>query len=1017
MQETMSENASENFEEIGEVVTPEEAVIETIEDIESSEEPEVEVVQDGNPEEGLEEAPVKRKELDYSYTQNRELSWLQFDRRVLEEALDPSVPLFERLKFISIFCTNLDEFFMVRVGSLMDLSIIAPDIRENKTNMTPREQLEAVFAAVRPLVEERDEIYAQVVADLEPYGFKELDLDNLSKKERRFARDYYREYIRPVLSPQVVDERHPFPHLRNKELYIVTLLSEEDGSQHLGIVPVPENIAPIICDPEEPLHFVRAEKLIAHHVKKIFDIYETSEPCIISVTRNADISFDEEKFADDEGDYRLHVSRLLKKRNRLNPVRLEVEGKPEKLLLAGLLKRLKLTKNQMYTYSAPINLGWVFGLERRVDADKRDKLSYAPFVPRASAEFDLGRSIMAQVEERDRLLFFPYDSIDPFLRMLQEAAIDPDVLSIKITVYRLASESRVAQHLAEAAENGKEVTVLMELRARFDEANNIDWSGRLEEAGCNIIYGMENYKCHSKVCLITKRSAGGVTYITQIGTGNYNEKTARLYTDLSLMTSDAEIGRDAVTFFQNMLIGNLNGYYRRLLVAPVAIKRTILKLIDREIAKGPAGRITLKCNSLTERDIIDRLAKASQAGVQVRMNIRGICCMVPGIEGKTENVHVRSIVGQFLEHSRIFVFGEGDDMRMYVGSADLMTRNLVHRVEVAVPITTHRAREAIMLFLDKIFEDNVKARTLEANGEYKMVAESRDKDMCPCDEEFSMQAWCIDHPMQGVKRVASLPLEPKQESKRLLEPEPEPEPEPEFEPEPETEQEVESGLELESEPVLDSEPAFELEPAPLQEDEQPEALEEADIELLSTGAEVEDLPSTPNSEENAEEPTDKKPGKKNKDKEKSGKKEKDKSEKKDRLEKKVEKKSEKKSEKKGKEKVDLDLPFITTKPAHSAGFNASAMLDENVNMDDQPLGKHFKPSKKSAEAPKPVAADVPVSTESTEQRLARERSYMSDFPHTTPKAEETDEAQEHEARHEAQHEAPKKKGWFRSLFS
>ena len=982
MQETMPENASEKTEAIDEVVTPEETIVnagESVGDVQGSGEL-AGIVPEDEPEETLK----KPKKLDYSYTQNRELSWLQFDRRVLEEALDPTVPLFERLKFISIFCTNLDEFFMVRVGSLMDLSIIAPDIRENKTNMTPREQLEVVFAAVRPLVEERDEIYAQVVVALEGHGFKELDLDKLSKKERKFARDYYREYIRPVLSPQVVDERHPFPHLRNKELYIATLLSEEDGSQHLGIIPVPDNIVPIICDPDEPLHFVRAEKLIAYHVKKIFDIYETSEPCIISVTRNADISFDEEKFADDEGDYRLHVSRLLKKRNRLNPVRLEVEGTPEKLLITGLLKRLKLTKNQMYTYDAPINLGWVFGLERRVGPEEKDRLCYAPFVPRMSEEFDINRSIISQIEERDRLLFFPYDSIDPFLRMLQEAAADPDVLSIKITVYRLASESRVAQHLAEAAENGKEVTVLMELRARFDEANNIDWSGRLEEAGCNIIYGMENYKCHSKVCLITKRSDEGVTYITQIGTGNYNEKTARLYTDLSLMTADDEIGRDAVTFFQNMLIGNLNGYYRRLLVAPVAIKRTILKLIDREIAKGPEGRITFKCNSVTERDIIDRLAKASQAGVQVRMNIRGICCMLPGIEGKTDNIHVRSIVGQFLEHSRIFVFGEGDDMRMYVGSADLMTRNLVHRVEVAVPITTRRAREAIMLFLDKIFEDNVKARTLEANGEYTMVAESRDKDMCSCKKSFSMQKWCIDHPLQGVKRDALAGWSVTTKAASGIEPD------------------IELGLEPETVPEVE----IDLKPAVQQE---PKTLVDADIKLLAEGDDVADVPTVDANagiesaaEEGADDilveieladGVDEMPGKSDKPKDKkSGKKDKDKSEKKDKSDKSDKKKSEKK----------------TGKSAHSATPDVEIDIDVSANLDDQPLGKHFKPSKRDDEVPAP--AEVPVSSESTADRLARERSYMSDFPHTTAKADAMP------APKASKQEKPKKKSWLKRLF-
>ena len=751
MQETMSENASEKIEAIDEVITPEEAVIDTDDRV-------GEIQDDGNPtdvipEDGHAETPRKPKKLDYSYTQNRELSWLQFDRRVLEEALDPSVPLFERLKFISIFCTNLDEFFMVRVGSLMDLSIIAPDIRENKTNMTPREQLEAVFAAVRPLVEERDEIYAKVVADLEEHGFKELELDKLSKKERKFARDYYRECIRPVLSPQVVDERHPFPHLRNKELYIATLLSEEDGSQHLGIVPVPDNIAPIICDPDEPLHFVRAEKLIAYHIKKIFDIYETSEPCIVSVTRNADISFDEEKFSDDEGDYRLHVSRLLKKRNRLNPVRLEVEGKPEKLLIAGLLKRLKLTKEQMYSYDAPINLDWAFGLERRVGVKERGALSYAPFVPRASKEFDLGRSIIEQVEERDRLLFFPYDSIDPFLRMLQEAATDPDVLSIKITVYRLASESRVAQHLAEAAENGKEVTVLMELRARFDEQNNIQWAERMEEAGCTILYGTEGFKVHSKICLITRRERGKIQYITQVGTGNYNEKTAKQYTDLCLMTARPELGEDAAVLFRNMAIANLDGDYKQLLVSPFQLRDKVLELMGREIKKGPEGYIFLKLNSITDRKLIDKLAEASQAGVEVVMNVRGICCIRPGIPGLTDHITIFSIVGRYLEHTRIYRFGRGDNADLFISSADFMTRNTERRVEVACPIYDLSVRRKIHQILDACLKDTLKARQMRSDGSYCRR---------PPEPPFDSQQFLLEQAIRDAKEEQRQPDMPQE---------------------------------------------------------------------------------------------------------------------------------------------------------------------------------------------------------------------------------------------------------------
>ena len=684
----------------------------------------------------------------FSYTQNRELSWLQFDKRVLEEGLDENVPLYERLKFVAIFESNLDEFFMVRVGSLTDMLAIDPEGRDNKSNMTAAEQLDAVHEAVQPLVAERDEIYAQLAAELAEHGIEEMDLNAVSKQERKFARTFFKEQLRPILSPQVVDSRHPFPFLRNKELYVVCPLTEEDGTKVTGIVPVPDEVPAYVRDPDSPLRYVRTEQVIAHNVKKLFDIYKTGTPCIVSVTRNADISFDEEKFADDEGDFRLHVSKLLKKRTRLAPVRLEVQGELDEDVKATLLERLKLDDKQVYVTKAPISLQGVYSFEKVLDPALKSELCYPPFSPRASAEFDMGRSLLEQIEERDRILFYPYDSIDPFLRMLAEAAQDPSVISVKITLYRVASDSRVAQHLIEAAENGKEVTVLMELRARFDEANNIDWSERLEEAGCNIIYGMENYKCHSKLCLITRRKPdGSLVKISQVGTGNYNEKTARLYTDLSLFTADEGIGQDAVTFFQNMLIGNLNGSYEKLLVAPVSIKRTILELIDREIAKGPEGRVIFKANSVTERGIIDKLVQASNASVQVDMNIRGICCLVPGLAGKTENIHVRSIVGQFLEHSRIYVFGKGDDMQMYVSSADLMTRNLVHRVEVACPVLDARLREAILLFLEKIFADNAKARTLLPDGTYVPVQGDGGR--------FVMHDWCVAHPLQAPAPAAA----------------------------------------------------------------------------------------------------------------------------------------------------------------------------------------------------------------------------------------------------------------------
>ena len=686
----------------------------------------------------------------YSYTQNRELSWLSFNQRVLEEALDETVPIYERLKFVAIFDSNLDEFFMVRVGSLTDMQAIDPDDRDSKSNMTAAEQLAAIHSAVRPLIDERDRIYAELAASMREYGIEEVDLDEMSKSERKFARTFFKEQLRPVLSPQVVDARHPFPFLRNKELYVVCPLTEDDGTTVTGIVGVPDDVKSYLRNPDAPLSYVRTEKIIAHNIQKLFDIYTCGEPAIVCVTRNADISFDEEKFADDEGDFRLHVSKLLKKRTRLAPVRMEVNGTLDGHVKKFLLDKLGLDESQVYETRAPINLQGVYAFEKNLGPSLRAEMCHPPFSPRASAEFDLKKRVIAQIEERDRILFYPYDSMDPFLRLLAEAAYDPTVVSVKITLYRVASDSRVAQHLIEAAENGKDVTVLMELRARFDEANNIDWSERLEEAGCNVIYGMENYKCHSKLCLVTRRRPDGtLVNITQVGTGNYNEKTARLYTDISLFTADPTIGRDAVTFFQNMLIGNLNGSYEKLLVAPVSIKRTIIEYIDREIAKGPDGRIVLKANSVTERGIIDKLVEASRAGVRVDMNIRGICCLVPGIEGVTDNIHVRSIVGQFLEHSRIYCFGTGDDLRVFISSADLMTRNLVHRVEVACPVDDERVRAAILVYLERIFADNAKARELTCEGDYVAVSDAGGSTGGSGGAaRFVLHDWCVANALQ-----------------------------------------------------------------------------------------------------------------------------------------------------------------------------------------------------------------------------------------------------------------------------
>ena len=707
--------------------------------------------------------PKHKKKLDmFSYTQNREYSWLQFNKRVLEEALDTTVPLYERLKFAAIFTSNLDEFFMVRVGSLYDLEQIMPDDIDSKSGLTPAQQIKLILKTTHPLIKERDEIYFNLLDGLKAYGIHEVDLEKASKEERKFARDYFRAYARPILSPQVVDERHPFPHVRNKALYIACTLIDEDDNRMLGLVGIPKSLPRILCDPEEPTHFVTMEKIILRYLPKIFDIYKVDDACVISVTRNADVDFDEEKFDENDIDYRMHVARLLKKRNRLAPVRLEVQGTGHEPALGLILPYLGLDDAQVFVSRCPIDLSGVYEFEDKLTPELKTALSYPPFTPRASQVFEKDRPIIEQVEEHDRILFYPYDSMDPFLRMLREAAVDPQVVSIKMTVYRLARNSRIATSLCDAAENGKDVTVLMELRARFDEENNIDWSERLEESGCHIIYGIDYYKCHSKICLITRREEGRMVNITQIGTGNYNEKTARIYTDLCLFTADDRIGRDGVTFFQNMLIGNLNGAYETLLVAPANMKRTLLALMDKEIAKGRTGRIVMKANSLTERDIIDKLVEASQAGVRVDLNLRGICCLRPGIKGVTDNIRVRSIVGQFLEHSRIYAFGNGESRQVYIASADLMTRNLDHRVEIACHILDEDIKQDIFLFLDKIFKDNTKARAIVSDGTYQHIQRE------PGEESFNAQQWFTENPLQDIDRLhESIAIKKAEEAAKL----------------------------------------------------------------------------------------------------------------------------------------------------------------------------------------------------------------------------------------------------------
>ena len=673
---------------------------------------------------------------DLSYTQNRELSWLKFNERVLEEAEDKSVPLIERLRFVSIFTSNLDEFFMVRVGSLHDLEAITPDDIENKSGLTPSQQLDKIFEAVRPLIVRRDHIYRDLMGELAAKGVSVLNYDSLSDAQREYVNDYYKQNIRPVLSPQIIDRSHPFPHLKNKELYAAALLSAKGKENLLGIVDVPASVPPILALPGTPMRYVRTEAIIAAHLKKIFKIYVVEEEAVISVTRNADISLDEEKFDEDNPDFLKYMTKLLRKRDRLGPVRLELQGNAPRLakMLAG---SLKLDNRQVYSCECPLKLNFAYALEKCAP-----ELYNKPYSPVWPGYIDRSMPIREQINQRDVLLFYPYQSIQPFLDLLKQSAADPNVVSIKITIYRLARNSAIAKSLIEAAENGKEVTVLMELRARFDEQNNIEWARELEEAGCRIIYGPEHCKCHAKLCLITRREKNGYSYITQVGTGNYNEKTSALYTDLCLMTADEGIAQDAVAFFQNMLIGSLMGDYDKLLVAPNSMKNRLMLMIDEEIAKGEHGRIIIKANSVTERELINKLSEASCAGVKVDLIIRGICCLVAGVPGKTENITVTSIVGRYLEHSRIYCFGTGTERRIYMSSADIMTRNQTRRVEVACPVTSDEIKEVLVDYLERLMSDNTKARRMQPDGSYRRVYPAAD------EAPRSVQNYYMENPLQ-----------------------------------------------------------------------------------------------------------------------------------------------------------------------------------------------------------------------------------------------------------------------------
>lgn len=661
---------------------------------------------------------------DISFTQNRELSWLKFDQRVLEEANDGDVPVLERLKFFSIFDTNLEEFFMVRVGSLTDFKNLKKKPVDSKSGLDSDQQIEAILDECVDLYKKKDQVYDQIVDELKVNGIKLLKVSELSEKDRKFVELYFNTRIEPILNFQVVDRVHPFPRLPNLALSVVFSLRDtnEKESSSVGLIQVPDRIKRYLKISDTSFVFI--EDIIKEFGYQVFEGYEVLNKYIISLTRNTDISYDDDDYDVDQ-DFRDYMKSKLKKRKRLHPVRLEVDKELNDDSIKFLKNQFDLDKKSIFVTKSLMQAGFLFSLVEDLPEKLIFKHTYEPFTPQDSFFIDKNLPISEQVEKKDIFLSYPYESMDPVIRLLEEAADDDSVVSIKITLYRIAKDSEIAKALIKASENGKDVIVLMELRARFDEDNNILWSSKLEDAGCKILYGFDHYKTHSKVCLITRvDEKGNVSYVTQVATGNYNEKTAKLYTDFSLMTANEAIGYDAKDLFDNIMLGNLEGEYKNLLVSPKSMQEGLDKLINEQIQRqreSNDGYIRLKLNSISDRKLIDKLSEASNEGVKIDLLVRGICCILPDIKERTENISIYQIVGRFLEHHRVYQFGKGEDAKVYISSADFMTRNIRARMEVAVPIYDEDIKRRIIYFLDLMFSDDVKIRRLQANGEYTKV--------------------------------------------------------------------------------------------------------------------------------------------------------------------------------------------------------------------------------------------------------------------------------------------------------
>ncbi len=662
----------------------------------------------------------KEKKTKTAYMMNRELSWLKFNERVLDEAGNPRVPLAERLTFASIYQSNLDEFYRVRVGTLMDQMEASEIVRENKTNMTSEEQVKAIIKETRELDRKKDIIYEQLMGELEPKGIRLINFNKLSAEEGKLLETYFDHEIAPYLSANIVSKQQPFPFLINKDIYAVALLQTKGGKTKTAIIPCSNNVFRRLIDiPTRKGTFMLSEELILHFLPKMFKKYEVKQKSLLRVTRNADI--DTETIYDEDLDYRDAMESLIKQRKRMNPVRVEFSRELNKKMIASLCKDIGVDKEHVFISKVPLDMSFVFGIQDYLKQTNQNELFYQRRTPRMTPQIDEKEQVMPQIMKKDVLLSYPFESIKPFIRMLNEAARDESVVSIKMTLYRLANKSQIVDALVEAAENGKEVVVLVELRARFDEESNINYSRILEEAGCRVIYGLNGYKVHSKLCLISRKTTEGVSYITQIGTGNYNEKTSALYTDLSLITANQEIGKEAAEVFAALLRGEVVEQTEHLLVAPKCLQNKVLHMMDEEIAhvkNGEEGYIGIKINSLTDKVIIDKLIEASKAGVRIEMIVRGICCLIPGVKDYTENIKVVSIVGRFLEHSRIYRFGTKEREKVYIASADFMTRNTIRRVEVASPILDEDIRDYLDWMFDTMLKDDEKGKYLTDNGTY-----------------------------------------------------------------------------------------------------------------------------------------------------------------------------------------------------------------------------------------------------------------------------------------------------------